>query len=139
MPRSRRQHMEIEKSWAPERWDLVFAQRSEWSKYPSENVIRFVARNWYNAADRKRVRLLDLGSGPGSNTWYMAREGFSVSAVDGSPQAMALLRARLRGDRLTAELKVADYVKLPWPNDFFDGAIDHASIMHNPHERSRRI
>jgi len=58
-------------------WEEVF-RAQEWGKYPPEHVIRAVARNFYKAPDRKAVKILDIGSGPGANTWYVAREGFSA-------------------------------------------------------------
>ena len=39
--------------------------------------------------DRRSVRLLEVGCGPGGNVWYMAREGYQVSG-DGSAVAMSV-------------------------------------------------
>lgn len=49
-----------------ESWEKIHAQR-EWGKYPSEHVIRFVARNYYKN-DRKATKALDVGCGAGANT-----------------------------------------------------------------------
>lgn len=119
-------------------WDAVFREQ-EWGRYPSEHVVRFVARNYYSAADRGAVRLLDLGSGPGASTWFMAREGFSVSAIDGSPTAIARLRARLAAEKLNADARVGDIGELPWPAGSFDAVIDNAVIYCNPFATCRRI
>src|SRR5207253_2900607 len=81
------------RSWDPA-WEAVF-QSQEWGKYPPEYVIRWAARHFYKAPDRKAVRILDLGSGPGACAWYLSREGFSVEAIDGSATAIAKLQARL--------------------------------------------
>ena len=124
-------------SWDPE-WEKVFA-RQEWGKYPSEHLIRFVARNWYKVPDRGRVRLLDLGCGPGAATWFMAREGFSVSCIDCSATAIELLNRRLEREGLQAESVVADYTKLKWESETFDGVIDNASLYSNPFEQSRKV
>jgi SAM-dependent methyltransferase len=95
-------------------------------------VIRFVARNWYKVRERKSVRLLDVGSGPGANTWFMAREGFSVSAIDGSARAIQLLQERLKREDLSADARVGNFVSLPWADASFDGAIDNLAICANP-------
>ena len=124
-------------SWDPA-WDEVFAGH-EWGKYPPEYVVRFVARAWYGAKVRAATRLLDLGSGPGSNSWYMAREGFTVSAIDGSERAVNALRSRLLSEGLTVDARVGDFISLPWPDDWFDGVIDNLSICHNPFEESKRV
>jgi ubiquinone/menaquinone biosynthesis C-methylase UbiE len=121
-----------------ESWEAIF-QENEWGKYPPEYVIRFVARNWYRVPDRKVVHLLDLGCGPGACTWYMAREGFSVSSIDGSSTAIKRLEQRLESEGLSAECRVGDFTKtLPWPDNSFDGAIDNASIYANVYEDWRR-
>lgn len=42
-------------------WDEIH-QKGKWGSYPTEHVIRFVARNFYNT-DRKTVKMLDFGCG----------------------------------------------------------------------------
>lgn len=39
-------------------WEKIHASQ-EWGKYPSENVIRFIARNYYSK-DRLKTRILDV-------------------------------------------------------------------------------
>ncbi len=53
------------------------------------------AQNFYNASDRKAIKILEVGCGPGANLWFMAREGFSVYGIDGSEHAIELARRRL--------------------------------------------
>lgn len=122
--------------WDPV-WEEIF-RRSEWGKYPPEHLIRFVARRWYGAADRKQIRLLDLGCGPGANTWYMAREGFTVSGIDGSPTAIERATARLASEGLAADLQIGDFVALPWPDGTFDGAVDNVTLCCNHFAQAKR-
>lgn len=111
-------------------WDTLFATK-EWGKYPPEHVVRFVARNWYRVPDRSTVKLLDIGCGPGACSWFMAREGFSVCGIDGSPTAITKANKRLSDENLSADLRVGDFCKpLPWPDSFFDGVIDNAAILY---------
>jgi len=128
---------QVKKSWDPI-WDQVFSSQ-EWGKYPPEHVVRFVARNWYQAPDRKTVRLLDLGCGPGACTWYMAREGFSVSAIDGSPTAIDRLVKRLAAENLQAETVVRSYEELPWSEATFDGVVDNVSLCCNRFAMCKQI
>ena len=83
-------------AWNPI-WERVFSSQP-WGKYPGEDLIRFVARNFYAAPDRAAVRVLEVGSGTGANLWFLAREGFAAFGVEGSPTA-----ARQSLDRLGAE------------------------------------
>ncbi len=120
------------------RWDDVYRDR-EWGKYPNEELIRFVARNYYKVADRSAVRFLDIGCGYGAATWYLAREGFCVDGIDGSAVAIELLCDRLAESSLTATLSVGDLSALPYDRETFDCAVDVVSLMCNSLTDTRRI
>ena len=93
-----------------ETWEEIHASQ-EWGKYPSEPVIRFVARNFYNK-DRKSVKILDFGCGGGSHTWYLAKEKFDTYAFDGSKSAVKKVKNRLDQENLHADLRVSDALEL---------------------------
>ena len=80
-------------SWDPV-WETVFTTQA-WGKYPGEDLIRFVARNFYKAPNRINVELLEVGFGTGANLWFIAREGFTVHGVEGSPSALNMAIERL--------------------------------------------
>ena len=124
--------------WDPE-WETIFRRR-EWGRYPPEHMVRFVTRRFDGVPDRSAVRLLDVGCAAGAaGTWFMAREGFTVSAIDGSETAIAKAGARLDAEGLSAELLCRDAISLPWPDNTFDAAIDNACLCHNPLDGARRI
>lgn len=110
-------------------WEHVH-QSQEWGKYPSEEVIRFTARNFYKK-DRQNIKLLDAGCGTGAVTWYLAREGFNVYAFDGSKTAIQKAAQRMKAEAVTAELSVSDATCLPYPDGYFDGVIDSVMICAN--------
>ncbi len=110
-------------------WEEIHATQ-EWGKYPSEPVIRFMARNYYKK-DRKSIKVLDFGCGGGNHTWYLAKEGFSVYAFDGSISAIDKVKQLLEKERLSACLKVMDALELDYEDNFFDCIIDNATIYAN--------
>ncbi|MBI5597130.1 MAG: class I SAM-dependent methyltransferase [Elusimicrobia bacterium] len=124
-------------AWDPV-WDEVFKGR-EWGKYPPEEVVRFVARNFYRAPDRRAVRLLEVGCGTGANLWFAAREGFSVYGIDGSTAALETAKARFSAEGLPGEFIRGDAAALPYPDGFFDGALDIACLYSNAEDDARRI
>ena len=126
-------------AWDPV-WEQIFKDR-EWGKYPAEDLIRFIARNFYRASNRNNVRILEVGCGPGANLWFLAREGFSVYGVDGSETAIRLAKQRLDKEcsGWSGKLFVGDIISLPFENDFFDGAIDNEAITHNSYRDSKNI
>lgn len=119
-------------------WDDIYRSRA-WGRYPKEELIRFVARRYYGAPDRKEVRFLDLGCGPGAATWFIAREGFTVDAIDGSAVAIETLRARLAAENLHAQLAVGDIGDLPYAPATFDCVVDIACLMCNGPAETRHI
>ncbi|MDD5304094.1 MAG: class I SAM-dependent methyltransferase [Elusimicrobia bacterium] len=123
--------------WDPG-WDELF-RKNEWGRYPPEELVRFVARNFYKAPDRAAVRFLELGCGPGANLWFLAREGFSATGIDGSAVALDRARRRLDGEGLKAELTLGDASKLPYPDASFDCVLDVECIYANSWEDSLRI
>lgn len=107
-----------------ETWEKIHATQ-EWGKYPSEPVIRFVARNFYRG-NRKATKILDFGCGGGSHIWYLAREGF-----DGSKSAVRKVEEKLRKEKLQADVRVRDALELDYEENFFDCVIDNATIYAN--------
>lgn len=124
-------------SWDPV-WDEVFRKQA-WGKYPPEELVRFVARSFYKAPDRKAVRLLEVGCGTGANLWYAAREGFSVTGVDGSAVALEEARRRFAAEGLAGEFLACDAAALPFPDASFDGAFEVACLYSNPEPDALRM
>lgn len=126
-----------EKSWDPI-WEDIFKSQ-EWGKYPPEELVRFIARNYYKSPDRKKVKILDIGCGTGAATWYIAREGFSAYGIDGSKTAIAIAKERFKKEGLEGEFIVGDFNNLDFPNKAFDCIIDIVALQHNPLENVRII
>ena len=119
-------------------WDDIFAS-NEWGRYPPEELVRFVARNFYRAPDRSQVRFLEIGCGPGANLWYLAREGFSAHGLDGSGVALERARTRFAAEGLEVELSQGDAVALPYADGYFDCVLDIECIYANDLRESARI
>lgn len=116
-------------------WESVFASRP-WGRYPCEELVRFVSRNFAGVPDRAQVRLLDFGCGPGRNVWFMAREGFSVAGIDGSPTAIRQAVDRLAADGLPSvpprvDLRCGNFCSLPWDDASFDGVVEAEALCAN--------
>lgn len=124
-------------SWQP-LWNDIFASRS-WGAYPSEHLIRFIAKNYYKVPERRKVKILDLGAGVGANTFYLAREGFDTYAVDGSAVAIEIIRKSLAQESLEASLMVGDVGNLQVEDEYFDCIVDINCIMCNTYEISKKI
>lgn len=121
-----------------ETWEEIHSS-SEWGKYPSEDVIRFCARNYYKVSPRNSVRILDFGCGGGSHTWYLSREGFDTYAFDGSPSAVANTERLLKEEGLKADLRVLDGIQVSYEDNFFDAVLDNVCIYANTLENIKQM
>lgn len=111
-------------------WEKIHSSRAWGGAYPTEHVIRFVARNYYDK-ERSAIKILDFGCGQGAHTWYLAREGFDTYAFDGSESAVNKCREKLESEGLTASLCVSDAMNLKYDDNFFDAVIDNVCIYAN--------
>jgi SAM-dependent methyltransferase len=118
-------------------WDDVFSE-AKWGRYPSEHLVRFMART-YRGADPAVIRVLEIGCGPGANVWFMSRERFVVTGIDGSRVAIDLAGERLAQEGLFAELHVGDVAKLDAPDDTYDAVIDVECLCANSRDASHSI
>lgn len=101
------------------------------SQYPDEEVTLFVWRHFGSMSPRRELRFLDLGCGQGATTWFLAREGYSTTALDGSPSALRHTRGRAQREGLSAGLVQGDLTQLPLASASFHCAIDVMSICCN--------
>lgn len=108
-------------------------------RYPNEDVIRFINRNFPNREERKSIKILDWGCGTGRHVIYLAKEGFNSYGIEIANFGIDLIRIWLKQEGLNADLRKVDGVVLPFPDRYFDAVIDCASIQHNKLEEIRKI
>lgn len=124
-----------------EYWENIFSSRG-WGSYPPEELVRFMARTFHAESQKSNVCVLEIGCGPGPNIWYLVREGFSVAGIDGSATAIQQAVSRLDDEGLPSaqphvDLRVGNFVELPWPDDHFDAVIDIEALYANTMEDIR--
>jgi len=128
--------MKKEKSW-DNAWEKIFRSRA-WGKYPPEELIRFIARNYYKVPDRKQIKILDVGCGAGAAVWYIAREGFSAYGIDGSDTAIKIAKERFAKEGLKGSFKVGDIISLDYTKEYFNCVVDVCAIQHNKTEAVKK-
>ena len=113
-------------------WEKIY-RSTGYNRYPSEEVIGFVLRNFGGRQDRHAVRILELGCGQGANLWFLALEGFDTYGIDAAETGIKLSQQVLGAMQLSAELTVGDIENLDriYPASFFDAVIDMGCLQHN--------
>jgi SAM-dependent methyltransferase len=74
--------------------------------------------------------VLDVGCGAGVDLARFARGGAIVTGVDLAPAAIALARANIEQQGLTARLEVADGERLPFADGTFDLVYAHGVVQY---------
>lgn len=121
--------MALSKAWD---WDVV--KNPVW-RIPSEESYYYVSR-WKG---KGYSRLLDLGCGLGRHTVFFARQGFCVSAMDLSPEAVHSTEEWLKEDGIPAEVKMGDMLSLPYPDAAFECLFSYHVISHTDTPGAKKI
>ena len=108
--------------------ETIYSKGQALNRYPFDQVVSFIYRNYARAKPRPETRILEIGCGAGNNLWFAAREGFSVAGIDGSASAIAYSRQRFADDGLQGEFHIGDFIRLPFPDQTFDFVIDRAAL-----------
>lgn len=88
---------------------------------------------------KKMPSVLDLGCGLGRHSILFAKEGFRVTAVDISPEAVDYLRKWEKQEHLTITSTCADIKHLPFHDDAFDYIWSYHVISHTDTEGFKQI
>jgi len=79
----------------------------------------------------KRVKkILDLGCGIGRNMIPLIEDGFELSGVDESKEAIKILKSKIKNKSLVAKLKNSKFQNLSFPDNHFDAVISVQTLNH---------
>lgn len=107
----------------------IYGEGRNISRYPYDSIVSFIYRNYPRDKSRKEIKILEVGCGTGNNLWFAAREGFSVTGIEGSKTAVEYAQNRFREEGLHGEFVVGDFTKLPFADNSFDLVFDRGAIV----------
>jgi SAM-dependent methyltransferase len=119
-------------------WESIYSEGKALNRYPFDQVVSFLYRNFSRSKPRSETKILEIGCGAGNNLWFAAREGFCVAGVDGSPSAIEFAQKRFADEGLKGDLRVADFIKLPFGDNAFDFVIDREALTCSPFAEAQR-
>lgn len=109
------------------KWEKLHEKSKFRPKYPSEEVVQFVFRNFKRD---NTERILDLGCGAGRHVYFMAQENIDAYGCDMSREGIRYTKQVLENNNTSANLDVASVEKLPYKNNFFDGIISYGVLYY---------
>ncbi len=109
-------------------WERNYINK-RFNKYPYDEVVSFIFKNYSNAA-RCKIKILDLGCGGGNNSHFIAKEGFDLYAVDGSNESIKLTKKKLNFYNRKKIIK-SNFEKMPFKKNFFNCIVDRQSVSCN--------
>jgi ubiquinone/menaquinone biosynthesis C-methylase UbiE len=110
------------------RKDGLYSQR----RYPNEQLIQFLARNYFRIPPslKKKTKILELGAGSCANLWMIAKEGLEAYGIDTSPTGIKIGKKALNSWGVKAHISLGDMRRLDFPDGFFDCIVDIVSMQH---------
>jgi SAM-dependent methyltransferase len=97
-------------------WDWNIGKNDEWWFSPCEESFYLLSR-WKNCGYKS---ILDFGCGMGRHSIYFAKNGFNVFAFDLSKEGTDHLSDWAKRENLDIDIKIADMLDLPYPDNMFD-------------------
>ncbi|WP_294183315.1 class I SAM-dependent methyltransferase [uncultured Clostridium sp.] len=121
---------------------MVSSKPWDWTKNSSNKWLIPCMESAYFAEVwkiRKFQYFLDLGSGLGRHSIYMAHKGFSVTAVDLSDYGIRYLSDWAKRENLGIETHLCDMLSLPFSDNRFDCMFAYNVIYHTDTQGFVRI
>ena len=78
----------------------------------------------------KTGKALDLCCGAGTNTIYLAKKGFDVTAIDISPTAIEIAKKKAKQANVTISFLVESFIDLSFEDGAFDFVFDMGCFHH---------
>ena len=108
-------------------WDDIYARGEQLNLYPYDRVVAFMMKHFGKSRKISTIKVLEVGCGAGYILWFAAREGFAVTGLDASEDAINFAKKRFAKDQLKGKFVVGSFSELPFPEAGFDLVIDRAA------------
>ncbi|MFW9807429.1 MAG: class I SAM-dependent methyltransferase [Candidatus Thorarchaeota archaeon] len=111
-------------------WSTFYSSTPPWDVgHPQQAFVKLV-----ESGEMIPSRVLDIGSGPGENTIFLAETGFSTIGIDFTPEAVEIARDRARDRGVDVEFIVGNVLDLSryFGSNTFDYVID-SGLFHSIH------
>ncbi|QLJ53478.1 MAG: hypothetical protein Sv326_1303 [Candidatus Fermentimicrarchaeum limneticum] len=104
-------------------WGGYLAERQDLRSHPpSISVVETVPL----FKERGVKKIIDIGCGSGKDSFFLAKEGFTVFALDSSQQSIGFVRDRVEHGKVkNVHPILAEASRMKFPDGTFDAAVNH--------------
>lgn len=99
-------------------WDKFYLKKEYIPEYPDKCVQDFFR---HHLNQNKKIKVIDIGCGSGSNLFFLKKKRFDVYGVDNSLEAINFIKKKDKS--LDKKLFNCSFTKLPFKKNFFEAAI----------------
>jgi len=116
-------------------WEEIYRERAPdrlpWERgVPDPNLVNLIEKGTI-----AKGRVLDICSGLGTQTIYLAKKGFEVYGIDISPTAVKMAKKKCGAEGVTCKLLTADATNLQFPDELFVFVLDRGCFHSIPKEK----
>ena len=99
-------------------WDNFYAKKKFIPEFPDKCVQDFYK---FHLIKKRKIKIIDIGCGSGSNLFYLKNKGFDVYGIDNSSKAIDFIYKKNKS--LKKKLFKCSFTNLPFKKEYFDAAI----------------
>jgi SAM-dependent methyltransferase len=123
-------------------WNAQYKAKKGIRWWPNEELVRYIGGAFIDieVPARRSLEILDVGCGTGANSRFLLEEGFSVTGIDASSEAVKIANQYLYPFSTEVNIEERSILNLPdsWTNRF-DGIIDVQTIQHTTYTQHLSI
>ena len=110
----------------------IYKKSRQINKYPFDWVVSSVNALFISKIkENRKLNAIELGSGTGNNLKFLKEFGFhKIIGIEGSKSANILAKKFLKNNK-SYKLISADFINIPFKDNYFDLCLDRGSITHN--------
>lgn len=99
-------------------YDDIYTSNKNYFGEEPESILR----RYYNEIDKSKP-VLDIGAGQGRNTFFLARKGYVVDAIDSSKVGTEIISTTAIHDKLHIHAYQSDFKEFTPKTDFYSGIL----------------
>lgn len=109
-------------------WQKTYELGQMLNKYPFDLLVSLTLRLFSKVPDRSKIKVLDIGCGTGNNSWFFAQEGFNITGIDVSDDALNFAKKRFEAENLVGKFIKKTFLEMDSLEEKYDLIVDREAL-----------